>query len=271
MSQTLEEPVPSLIERFRERFGRRTLGIVLTILLEAMLALLVLGIGRPYFRPEREQVPIATFNTSAVPEAQPEKAAVDQQKADANRPSAAQPQPQEAQPQPELPPQRPRPPSTSPQVPLTRTPLIEISPNRMAEGDIANLPNRSAAPATRSRGPMGPTGGAARTGDTPQVGTAPNGQPMYAASWYREPTHQELQGYLSTADGPGWALIACRTVADYRVEDCDPIDEYPRGSHMLRAVLAAAWQFRVRPPLVGGEPQVGSWVRIRIDYVLQGR
>ena len=83
---------------------------------------------------------------------------------------------------------------------------------------------------------------------------------MYAAAWYREPTHQQLRGYLSTAEGPGWALITCRTVSDYRVEDCQPIEEYPRGSHMLRAVLAAAWQFRVRPPWVDGQSQVGAWV-----------
>jgi protein TonB len=89
---------------------------------------------------------------------------------------------------------------------------------------------------------------------------------MYAAAWYREPTHQELAGYLSTATGPAWGLIACKTVADYRVEDCVGLDEYPEGSHMLRAVLAAAWQFRVRPPRVGGVSQVGDWVRIRIDY-----
>ncbi|HMN55067.1 MAG TPA: hypothetical protein PKC32_12870 [Sphingopyxis sp.] len=98
------------------------------------------------------------------------------------------------------------------------------------------------------------------------MGTAPNGEPLYAASWYREPSDDELRGYLSTASGPGWGLIACRTAPDYRVEDCVGLDEYPNGSHINRAVLAAAWQFKVRPPRVGGRVLVGSWVRIRIDY-----
>ena len=102
--------------------------------------------------------------------------------------------------------------------------------------------------------------------DTERVGTAPNGEPLYAAEWYREPSDDMLRAYLSTAHGPGWGLIACRTAPDYRVEDCVPIDEYPEGSQINRSVLAAAWEFRVRPPRRGGQPLVGSWVRIRIDY-----
>jgi protein TonB len=50
------------------------------------------------------------------------------------------------------------------------------------------------------------------------------------------------------------------------VEDCVPIAEYPEGSLINRAILAAAWEFRVRPPQRGGRPLVGSWVRIRIEY-----
>ena len=119
-------------------------------------------------------------------------------------------------------------------------------------------------------GPPAPRSGSAG-GDTARVGTAPGGQPLYAAAWYRKPLDSELAGYLSTASGPGWGLIACRTVPDYRVEDCVGLDEYPQGSQILRAVLAAAWQFRVRPPRLGGTPQVGEWVRIRIDYEVQRR
>ena len=89
---------------------------------------------------------------------------------------------------------------------------------------------------------------------------------MYAARWYREPTRQELSGYLSTATAPSSALIVCKTVSGYYVEDCELLGETPRGSQIGRAVLAAAWQFRVRPAIIAGRSQVGSWVRIRIDY-----
>ena len=44
------------------------------------------------------------------------------------------------------------------------------------------------------------------------------------------------------------------------------IDEYPQKSNIARAVLAAAWQFRVRPPRRGGRVLIGEWVGIRIDY-----
>ena len=54
-------------------------------------------------------------------------------------------------------------------------------------------------------------------------------------------------------------------MAEFRVDDCVALGE-SRGSQMARAVLAAAWQFRVRPPRVGGKFLVGEWVRIRIEW-----
>jgi protein TonB len=92
------------------------------------------------------------------------------------------------------------------------------------------------------------------------------GQPLYAAAWYREPTDAELSYYLKDArPGPGYGEIACQTVARYHVDNCEELDETP-GSGLGRAVREAAWQFLVLPPRIGGRMQVGTWVRIRIDY-----
>ncbi|WP_073974656.1 hypothetical protein [Erythrobacter donghaensis] len=112
------------------------------------------------------------------------------------------------------------------------------------------------------------TGNPRTAGDSERVGTSRSGEPLYAARWYREPTDQELGGYLSTANGPGHALIECRTVSGYYVEDCALLSEGPQGSQIGRAVLAAAWQFRVRPARINGAEQFGTWVRIRIDYTV---
>jgi protein TonB len=151
----------------------------------------------------------------------------------------------------------PAPPAAPPLIPLSRT--------QMAQLDISKLPRAPAKPGAAS-GPMGPPD-LGVPGDTPRAGgSGPHGEKLYAAAWYREPYDDELRGYLSTADGPGWATIACRTVPDFRVDDCVGIDEYPSGSNIQRSVLAAAWQFQVRPPRLGGVSKVGEWVRIRITY-----
>lgn len=98
-------------------------------------------------------------------------------------------------------------------------------------------------------------------------GEGPGGAILYRAEWYREPSDAQLSGYL-LANGPssGWGEIACQTVEDHRVENCQILAESPRGSGFARAVQEAAWQFQVVPPRVNGKPQLGAWVRIRIDY-----
>jgi protein TonB len=195
-------------------------------------------------------------------------------------PSPEPEQPAEAQPAPQRPvPDEPAPPTPAetplPQpaqpAPAPISPILPPTPlERPAPVATPNVSTRPAPPARRTYGPPD-SGGSPAFRDSVQVGTAPNGEPLYAAAWYREPRPDQLRGYLSTARGPGWGLIACRTAPDYRVEDCVALDEYPEGSQINRAVLAAAWEFRVRPPRLGGRTLVGSWVRIRIDYGFERR
>jgi len=234
--------------RLRDDLGDKLTGAVVAIALEALLLLALLTIGEMQLNPHND-VPMAAVvfdsrDHSETPQQPEPKPATKSARA---TPRLTQPRstPQVAQIAPVQPPAA----------------IIPVSPQQMQEFDISRLTKRPNAPA----GPIGPAFTPA-FGDSKQVGTAPNGAPMYAAAWYREPSQQELACYLSTAQGPGWGMITCKTVADYRVEDCVGLDEYPEGSHMLRAILAAAWQFRVRPPRVGGVSQVGDWVRIRITY-----
>lgn len=188
--------------------------------------------------------------------------------------SAAQ-TPQDTQPVTDRPePPRPSPlalnplPAPQPQPTATARPQPEEQPRPQP-----STPPKIGARIRPNAGGYGPadTGNPRTAGDSERVGTAPNGEPLYAARWYREPTDQELAGYLSTANGPGVALIVCRTVADYYVEDCQLLSESPQGSQIGRAVLAAAWQFRVRPARIGGREQFGTWVRIRITYSVTRR
>jgi len=244
----------------------RAAGLVAAIVLEALLLLLLLTLGQSKGGEPGLGPAIASFDVSSEPEA----ATPDPE--DAPEPAAADASaaPTEAEPD------RPAPGQVQPVVPQQTAPraaLLPVTPSDMAAADIARPDANPPAPARPAVGPpMGPPAPGAGSGsDTPRVGTAPNGEPLYAAQWYREPYDNELAGYLSTASGPGWALIVCRTVDNYRVEDCQPLEESPRGSNIARSVLAAAWQFQVRPPRIGGRSQVGAWVRIRIDYGIRRR
>lgn len=233
--------------------GRRALALSLSVLIPALLQFLLLYLGAekpPMFKDAR--VTVVSLEATEISEEAPKP---DNQPRERSDEPSTSPRPQPLPPAPIQPlPAPAAEPQSAPKLPTPseQPPTPQIPPSaRPPAGPVYGPPN---------------IGGASSSSDTKRVGTAPNGEPLYAAAWYREPSDGELRGYLSTANGPGWGLIACRTVADFRVEDCVALDEYPSGSQINRAVLAAAWQFRVRPPRLGGRSQVGAWVRIRIDY-----
>ncbi len=257
-----------LLERLRAGAGRRAGAIGLALLIEAFLLILLLSFsGAESPKPKVEVVTVTDLEASAVSEESPE-------------PNSAEPAPRaDGRPLPR-PPAQDLQPSRSPE-PLpaqtaqpSQEPTAPVIPPTPSALPPSSTPSPRAAPAAPSGGQIfGPpdTRRSSAFRDTERVGTAPNGEPLYAAAWYREPRPSDLRGYLSSARGPGWGLIACRTAPNYRVEDCVALDEYPAGSQINRAILAAAWEFQVRPPRRGGQLLVGSWVRIRIDYGTEQR
>jgi len=246
---------PSLLGRAAEqltgRVGRRAVGATIAVAIEAILFWALISLGVVELPKKIVPVALSSFDVrkEIPPAAEHQKTPKDHAVARA----AANPQLTAAQPK------SPKEIAAEPQPAA----VIPLSPQLQSFdlGKIAKAPAQA-----RRAGPLiGPVD-TPRFGDSERVGTAPNGQPMYAAAWYPyEPTHEQMAGYLSTAE-PGWALVTCKTVPDYRVEDCVGLDEYPENSHLIRAVLAAAWQFRIRPPRVNGVLQVGDWVRIRVTY-----
>ena len=239
-----------LPERLRTDVGRRATGIVVALALELLLLLALLSLGVSVTPPGELQITEVDLSAQDYAQPAPEEP---EPTNDRPRPDAqATPQPNEVpttvfQP-------APAPAAVIPLPEAPRAPEPVESPAPVRPGVVLGPP----------QGP--PNTGSPATGDSQRVGTAPNGEPLYAARWYREPG-EEIAGYLSTAS-PGWGLIACRTVPNFYVTDCVPLGETP-GSMLNRAMLAASGQFRVRPPRLGGKVLVGSWVRIRIDYTVR--
>lgn len=224
-------------------------GLALALAIEILLLLAFLGLDFRPKRPEFEGGKLSTFDLAA-----------SEEKTDASK--AQQPAP--ATPKPP----HPVPPTIKPKIILPERPLdlLPLSREEMQAADIAHLgTNAPGAELAQGNAAVGNV-----PGDSERVGTAPNGEPLYRAEWYREPSGTELNAYLpkTMPEGGGWGLIACRTVARYHVDDCVELGQGPPGSHLAGAVRQAAWQFLVRPPRVGGKTLVGTWVRIRIDYTV---
>ncbi|CDO38197.1 MULTISPECIES: hypothetical protein [Novosphingobium] len=156
-----------------------------------------------------------------------------------------------------------KPPVITPPVekPVVKKPaftFLKLSREDFASADIGQM--KAPAPTTSSESGSG-------SGSSYGPGEGPGGAILYRAQWYREPSGAELGGYIpANAPRTGWGEIACQTIENYKVENCQILGESPLGSGYGRAVQNAAWQFQVVPPRINGKPQLGTWVRIRIDY-----
>lgn len=242
------------------------MGIVATLVLELLLIAVLLSLGMQQPEEEkREFVPLTTFDVGQ--EAAP--AAADQQ-ADQQSEETPVDDVQEAV---VVPAEAPRPAALPPLPSPVHTPAPpqpDVQPS--AQPQPQPSPNRPRAVIRQGGGAIGPAGSLGRSeGDSEVVGTAPDGSPLFGARWFREPTEEEMRGYLSGIEPPAYALIACKTAPRWAVTDCVGLEQYPPNSNIMNGVLASTWQYQVRPPRRGGRSLVGSWVRIRISVTERRR
>lgn len=155
--------------------------------------------------------------------------------------------------------------ATARPAPPTELDLTSLLIPGLEHFDLAKLPSVAKTPAPAEQT------AAADSGDSPSV-PAPPGFPgggrLYVAEWVREPTNAELSFYMKSRRQSGWAIIACQTIARFRVDNCRELADSPPGSGLARGLSEAAWQFLVRPPRIDGRPLIGAWVRIRIDFTV---
>lgn len=233
---------PLTWRKIRERIGGFAFALVLNLLL--LLALFTLA---PHTTPppEEDRNPV-TFEMAPAQKADRAKAKAAKRADKREARSAAQPVVQ------------PRPVPRQAEQPPLPFPFVTLDSKQMAAADIGKMAKSDAGAGGGASGNSGAVSG---------PGEGPGGVQLFNAEWYRRPTDAELSPFLPGKGPPrGWGMVACKTIDHYHVENCQILGESPLGSGLARAVRLAAWQFLVLPPRINGKPQVGSWVRIRIDY-----
>lgn len=222
-------------------WGNRLVSFLLAAATTLLIALMMLAMGAfvPSDKDKVSRLVAMQFPEPAGAKSQPKRAAA--------RHSAAPPRAQPV----------PQPPVIKPPVPVTQ--LLHMSKQEYAASDISNLPKHA------EEGSSDNASG--NSASTYGPGDGPGGVHLYNAEWYREPSHAELATYLSKTSAQGeWAMIACKTIEHYHVENCQEMDESPPGSGLARALRQAAWQFLVRPPRVDGHVMIGAWVKIKFTF-----
>lgn len=240
-------------DRERPPLRRRLGGILFALLIELLLVILLLTLNN--LQPEPKKAPSPPLSFQLIPA--PEKGGGEK---------AAKPAPSERS--------KPVPSKsdvmTAP-VPIVPPPKAEAPPKKDLFPDLVRVDRDTLAASDISKIPSAKTDGNGSGKDSVAAygpGQGPGGQPLYNAEWVREPTQAELAFYLPKVNESGWALIACKTAPDNRVENCRTLGESPLGSGLSRGFREAAWQFRVYPPRVGGKKLIGAWVRIYYELTV---
>lgn len=225
----------------RASVRRRALAVILTIMIEALLVWGLLSLARDPVGKSEKATSLIAFQLAPAAK----QAAAASRKPVTKKAEKMVPNPVVTRPKPVV-------------LPTANKGFVEMSREDLAAGDIAKLPPaRSAAQ----------EGGGGAGDSALASGQGPGGEPLYRAEWFREPREGELALYMpKSRPQRSWALIACRTIEHYHVENCQALGESPPGSGLARGMRQAAWQFLVRPPRVGNKPLVGAWVSIRFDF-----
>lgn len=238
---------PSSSDPSRPSRRRRASGFLLVLAIHILIIVILFRPGAPlspFTKPEPKIFKVLSYSEEPDPEKPARRA---RKAANASAPR-----------KPVTPAIKVPPPIVPPIKPLN---MLILSQEEFAAADIGKLPSRQG-----DRAPVGP-GAGQDAGNAEGQGEGPGGERLYNAEWYVEPTQAELAYYMPAGSGrPGSAMIACRTIPNFHVEDCRELGESPPGSGLARALRQAAWQFRVRPPRIGGRPMIGTWVRIRFDF-----
>ncbi|MET0247005.1 MAG: hypothetical protein ABW182_09690 [Sphingomonas sp.] len=245
-------------ERMRAKLGQRGAALVLAIAIELLLILIFLFALMPRPEPKVGAPDTLAFDVSSG-ESDSEAEASETKQAEQKPQAKSAEKPVEERP---VPPDVAPPPEVPPTPPVPKADVLWLPKRDYTATDVGRGQPTKSADASAASGAGASAGSGRMPGDSQIVGQARNGEPLYGVEWYREPTEAEKAPYLPSRRAKGWAVIACRAAPNNRVEDCYELADSPRGSGYAGALRRMAWQFRIRPPRVGGKPLIGATIRV---------
>jgi len=235
--------------RRKKSLRQRSTSIIIALTVEALIFFGLIRLGGWVPSKHQQSAPLSVNSWSLTHDSP--KPAATHQSTQAPKAEPAKPPPPRQR---VLPPQIP--PPLSPRAP---SPVVELSKEDYAASDIGKLKSSSADSSNATGKGAGPSYG---------PGEGPGGARLISADWYEEPSQGALAYYLPKGLPPdSWAMIACQTAPHYHVENCMSLSESPPGSGLGKAMRQASWQFLVRPPMLNGKPMIGTWVKIRFNWI----